>query len=207
MRLFKLFQKKWRERIFTKIYRTNYWAAKETVSGPGSTLEYTHELRQQLPKVIEDFKIKSILDIPCGDFHWMNHVDLKGASYTGGDIVNALVESNKKKFPQHIFIQVDIVYDNLPSADLLLNRDCFIHLSNQDILSALGNIKQSGIPLLLTNTYPDIQNNIEIKSGDYRMINLSLPPFNFPAPILLLKDYVDGFPERYLGLWKTSDLL
>jgi hypothetical protein len=35
-----------------------------------------------------------MLDAPCGDFNWMKEVDLSAVHYTGGDIVEPLVNSN-----------------------------------------------------------------------------------------------------------------
>jgi len=206
MALFSWIERTLRKQVFTRIYLQNRWAAKETVSGPGSTLQYTEGLRRQLPVLLRSLQVKSLLDVPCGDFHWMQHVDLSGIRYTGGDIVKKLVDQNRSRFPQHRFIQVDIVADPLPQADLLMTRDCFIHLSNKQVLAALQNIKASGTPYLLTNNYPQVQCNEDIKSGSFRMINFQLPPFNFPGPAAQISDYIEGFPERHLALWKISEL-
>ena len=195
-----------RGQIFTKIYKSNYWPSLETPCGPGSTLEYTEQLRRELPDLLRSLKIKKLLDIPCGDFHWMQHVDLSNIEYTGGDIVKELIEKNKAQFPQQRFIHVDLIQDTLPYADLLLCRDCFIHLNNKDVLSVIRKIKKTGIPYILTNTYPETTNNTDIRDGGYRMINLQQPPFNFPSPVTQLKDYIKDYPIRYLGLWKTADL-
>ena len=51
-----------------------------------------------LPKVFDDFGIHTILDIPCGDFHWMKHVSLDSINYTGADIVADLIQKNKQKY-------------------------------------------------------------------------------------------------------------
>ena len=37
-------------------------------SGTGSNLDQTKEIIKKLPILIKNYKIKSILDIPCGDF-------------------------------------------------------------------------------------------------------------------------------------------
>ena len=52
---------------FTWIYKNNWWDSNESLSGAGSTLEYTNNLRKELPKLIIDFNICSVLDAPCGD--------------------------------------------------------------------------------------------------------------------------------------------
>jgi hypothetical protein len=102
--------------------------------------------------------------------------------------------------------------DQLPPADMLLCRDCLIHLSFRDVESALRNIAQSGIPYFLTTNYPHIAINTDIVTGDFRAINLQLSPFRFPKPIMVIPE--DIFPElkdnpnfiRELALWRTQDL-
>src|SRR5262249_32666360 len=62
---------------FAVLYKTCYWGGdkqNESFSGPGSTLEYTQVLRRELPKLFEQFAIRSVFDAPCGDFKWMKHV-------------------------------------------------------------------------------------------------------------------------------------
>src|ERR1017187_10086947 len=80
---------------FTRIFTAKYWGDEESVSGPGSRLETTENIRRLLPDLIDKFSIKSIFDAPCGGFYWMkfilHKVDVK---YIGGDIVKKLVEKN-----------------------------------------------------------------------------------------------------------------
>src|SRR5579885_1138281 len=64
--------------IFSEIYRSNQWGASESVSGLGSELSATERVREELPKIVREFGVRSMLDIPCGDFHWMRQVDLSG---------------------------------------------------------------------------------------------------------------------------------
>ena len=56
---------------FVRIYRENYWGNSDSRSGAGSDLTQTAEIRERLPELIEKFSVNSILDIPCGDWHWM----------------------------------------------------------------------------------------------------------------------------------------
>src|SRR3954471_18881233 len=82
------------EEIFTTYYRENVWINDESVSGDGSTLEYTKNLRQELPLLFETLQINSILDAPCGDFNWFREVSRGPISYVGGDIVPDLIQRN-----------------------------------------------------------------------------------------------------------------
>jgi hypothetical protein len=44
------------------------------LSGPGSTVEETEGVRTALPVLINTFGIRSIIDVPCGDFNYMRAV-------------------------------------------------------------------------------------------------------------------------------------
>src|ERR1700690_4609194 len=77
------------ERIFLDAFRDNRWGDAESISGPGSNLRVTEEIRKAIPELIADLGVRSILDIPCGDFNWMSRLDL-GVDYTGADIVDLI---------------------------------------------------------------------------------------------------------------------
>src|SRR4051794_25090217 len=79
------------EEIFTDIFRRNGWQGTVSNSGGGSDLVQTRRIIADLPLLIDQFRVRSILDIPCGDFFWMRHTDLRGAEYIGGDIVSELI--------------------------------------------------------------------------------------------------------------------
>src|SRR5947207_8580346 len=82
------------EERFARIYATNLWSDPETRSGTGSNLDSTRVLRAELPKALRRLGVQVLLDAPCGDFTWMERVDLGDIQYIGGDIVSAIVEEN-----------------------------------------------------------------------------------------------------------------
>lgn len=200
------------ERIFGEIYSGNRWGNAESVSGAGSTLAYTQFLLPQLERLFADRDIRKVLDIPCGDFHWLQHLDWSQREYVGGDIVEELIARNQAKFGErHTFATIDLIHDSLPEGDLLLVRDCFVHLSEREILAALQNIRQSGITYLLTTHFPKLTINFNIQTGDWRPLNLCLPPYSLPQPLESLTEYCHpGYEHenrgKCLGLWKVSDL-
>ncbi|MGZ9021668.1 MAG: class I SAM-dependent methyltransferase, partial [Rhodoplanes sp.] len=189
------------------------WKGVESRSGKGSNLVYTERVREVLPIWVRDFAIRTILDVPCGDFFWMKEVQLD-VEYIGADIVAEIVNSNQKRFGngRRRFLRVDLVKDALPAADLVLCRDCLVHLSNTDVISAVKNIKASGSTYLATTTFVDTKRNDYIPSGSWRPINLTLPPFNFPKPILAVDETpraaepLDGYWDKRLALWKVSEI-
>jgi hypothetical protein len=51
-----------------------------------------------LPLLIEDIRVRSLLDAPCGDFNWMRHVKLRLREYIGVDVLSQLVARNQQNF-------------------------------------------------------------------------------------------------------------
>lgn len=178
------------EAVFNYIYKNNIWKNKESVSGSGSSLAHTQKLSQELPKILRKYQIESILDLPCGDFNWMKEIDLSHIQYIGADIVQAIVQNNQKQYgnAQRKFFQLDIIKDDLPSAELLLCRDCLVHLSIQDIEQSLDNIRRHSFKYLLLTSFPQTQNNRDILTGNWRPLNMAIPPFNL--------NIIDEFDEQ-----------
>jgi hypothetical protein len=196
--------------IFDHHYRTNEWGNKESVSGSGSTLRYTENIRREIPKLVTQFDVKAILDAPCGDFNWFGKIAFdRDIRYIGGDIVQALIESNQSRFggERTSFVSLDITRDPLPQVDLWLCRDCLFHLSNVDIFFAINNFLRSDIQFLLTSTHTECDENVDIPTGSFRLLNLQLPPFSFCDPLYTIDDWIEGFPRRQLALWERKTLM
>ncbi len=117
-----------RQSVFTRIYATNEWGSPESVSGYGSTLQETRVARRVLPSLLTRYGVEVLLDIPCGDCHWMREIDFCGRTYVGADIVAELIDRNQSTYggPNRSFMHRDVVRDPLPPTDLVLCRDCMI---------------------------------------------------------------------------------
>ena len=199
--------------IFTNIYNSNKWNNNESVSGVGSTIENTTKIVAELNKVLVQLNIQSLLDIPCGDFNWMKNVSFDKINYTGADIVEELIDSNKKK---HLnsnvnFKVLNLVENTLPQSDLILVRDCLVHFSYADINKAIQNILTSDSKYLMATTFTKHAINYDITTGDWRPINLEKTPFNFPKPILIIEEqvhpeYIKETKGKSLAIWKIDDL-
>lgn len=201
------------EQVFAQIYSGNEWKNAESVSGAGSTLVVTESLLPHLQMLFADLDLKHVLDVPCGDFHWLQHLDWGKIRYTGGDIVPELVAQNLHKYgnADRQFVSLDLIRDPLPAADLLLVRDCMVHLSFSHIQAALENIRRSEITYLLATHFPKLTLNFDIHDGDWRPINLQLPPFNLPAPIQTLPEFCPpGYAHQHRGkclaLWRVGKI-
>jgi SAM-dependent methyltransferase len=192
--------------IFTDIYLNNFWADPESVSGRGSTIARTEVIRHTLPTLLESVGARSLLDAACGDFNWMRHVDLSGIEYVGADIVPELVSQNRRTYEAQgrTFVLLDITNDPLPEVDVILCRDCLIHLSSRCVRAAIANFKRSKSKFLLATTHVSVTKNTDIRSGDRRPVNLELPPFNFPPPLRLITE--DEEMGKHLGLWNLAAL-
>jgi hypothetical protein len=194
------------EETFRMIYRTNHWGAAER-SGAGAAVDQAAVVLSALASMIEQLPVRTLLDVPCGDFAWMQHLKAD-VQYIGGDVLPELAATNRKRFdrPDRQFVTLDLMKDDLPDADLLLCRDCLVHLSFEDARSALANIRRSRIRWLLTTTFPGCASNEDIVTGDWRPLNLQLAPFNLPAPDLLINEQcTEGgnlFADKSLGLWR-----
>ena len=199
-----------REEIFQRIYRSNSWDDIDTASGIGSSLSATEMLRSELPPVIGELQIKSLLDIPCGDFYWMQSAHLKIDRYIGADIVAELIDDNTRRYPgAGTFIRLDLLKDKLPGVDAVLCRDCLVHLSFRDIRRALRNIKVSAPKYLMTTTFPVCSKNVDTVTPYWRPLNLEIAPFNFPKPLFSVKDFSAtqrNDQGKYIGVWRTADL-
>lgn len=201
------------ETIFTAFYRKNIWFDAESRSGPGSTLEITKTIRRELPLLVRRLQVRSLLDVPCGDFHWMKEVDLGVETYTGADIVADLVEQNNRRYADDVrsFVKLDVTKDALPAADLVFCRDCLVHLPEHCVWQSLDNIRRSGATYLLTTTFPQKTKNKNVTvPGQWRPLNLQIAPFSFPEPLLLINEQntwkADRYPDKSLGLWRVEDL-
>ena len=200
------------EAVFRDAFLKNRWGDRESASGSGSNLIQTAVLRTQLPALFKELEVKSILDIPCGDFHWMSQVRLPDVSYCGADVVPELIERVRSSYPEraHEFRVINLLNDPLPKADVVFCRDCLVHLSFKDIFRALANIKQSRAKYLLTTTFTAHHVNTDIPTGLWRPLNLERAPFLFPPPSkLLIEECTEGgnaFPDKSLGVWLVDDL-
>jgi hypothetical protein len=192
--------------IFSHIYDNNLWDDPESVSGRGSTLARTAVVRRELPRLLDEFGVKSLLDAPCGDFNWMRQTDLRGVSYAGADVVASLINRNRRLYGSDRikFLTLDITRDSLPTVDVILCRDCFIHFSFRDVRAALENFKLSNSAFLFATTHTLVREHRDIRTGQGRNVNLLLPPFNFPEPLKMIVE--DAELGKCLGVWRLDQL-
>ncbi|MBC7895817.1 MAG: class I SAM-dependent methyltransferase [Cytophagaceae bacterium] len=197
---------------FRHAYASRHWEGAESPSGPGSSLDQTAVVRRRLPQLLSRLGVQRLLDLPCGDFHWMSTVDLGEVSYIGGDLLPELIEANDRQHraPRRAFRVLDLLRSELPIVDLVLCRDCLVHFAFADIERAVGNIRASGAAWLLTTSFPAQGVNEDITTGDWRPLDLTAAPFHWPVPDeLFAEECTEGngaFADKSLGLWRVAQL-
>ena len=195
------------ESIFTATYDNNLWNGSESKSGPGSNLNNNLKLLKILEEFVIDNNIKTILDLGCGDFNWMKHFNFDLIdSYLGIDIVNNIIDHNCNTYgtDKIKFEHRNIVDYELSSFDLILSKDVLVHLSYNDSLSILTNIKQSNSKFFISTSFDGFI-NYDIITGQWRPINLVLDPFNFSEPLYYypnVEDKKEGWTNKGVGIWK-----
>lgn len=196
------------EEVFETIYKENHWQDAESKSGTGSNIINTEEVIGLVNQVIQLLKVKSMMDIPCGDFNWMKEVNLQGVKYIGADIVSELVINSRNQYSTKgiSFQKLNILESSLPAVDLIFTRDCLVHFSYTDIQRTIASIKASRSSYWITTTFPE-HTNYDIITGDWRPINLQAEPFNFPEPLYLFNEKCfedDRYRDKSLAVWEIS---
>jgi methyltransferase family protein len=199
------------DQVFREIFSRQAWGGVESVSGPGSDSTQTRLIEERLPELWQRYGVRRLVDVPCGDFRWMKRVVSHLSDYVGLDIVDELVAQNAQyESPQIKFIHADITSSPIPRADMILCRDCLVHLPFREIRQAIDNLKRSGSTYLLTTTFPLHDDNEDIVIGDWRTLNFERPPFLFPAPLEVINEgcteWNGDYWDKSLALWKIADL-
>ncbi|NKI36436.1 class I SAM-dependent methyltransferase [Wenzhouxiangella sp. XN79A] len=197
-----------RAKRFDEIYERGVWRHSDgqvADSGLGSELAVTEMIRSELPGILTELNVKSLVDLGCGDWTWMSRIQLP-CRYLGLDIVQAVVNRNEANYGTDLinFQQLDAVTEELPDCDAVLCREVMFHLSFEDARFAFDNIRRHARWVIVTSD-SGIWFNSDIPSGDFRMLNLQRAPFRFPSPDLRIVDD-ELVPGRFLGIWNTARL-
>tara|TARA_Y100000389_G_C17415546_1_gene493466 strand:- start:581 stop:1297 length:717 start_codon:yes stop_codon:yes gene_type:complete len=205
-----------KKKIFTTIYKSKHWVQNSSLlpkefistSGHGSNIntKQHNELTFNFLELIKNYKINSILDMPCGDFLWIkNIIQNNKINYLGVDIVDELIANNKKLYQnKNINFEISDIVDFKTSKkfDLVLIRDLFIHIKNIDITKILYNLKLMNIKYVALNSYMN-EKNKDVIIGQHRKINLLIEPFNLKEPIYKFRDYED---DKFFYLYDLKTL-
>jgi len=200
------------EDVFLAIFQSNLWGSQESRSGPGSTQLRAGDFLPDLLALLRTLNTRVLLDAPCGDFNWAAPVADAVERYIGVDVVGEIIARNQcsANGPTRTFLHRDLTTDALPSADVILCRDCLVHLAYPDIWRGLRNFQESGSRYLLTTTFTARDGNSDIATGGWRPLNLERPPFCFPPPVTIIDERClhsgGSGRDKGLGLWELDSL-
>jgi hypothetical protein len=200
------------EEVFSNIYHGNNWGGHQSASGRGSDDDQTAAISAFIPEMMMKLNAKTLLDIPCGDFHWMKNVNLSDITYLGADIVPEIIANNNKNFQRSnvSFHQLNLIEGPLPTSEVIFCRDCLVHFSYEHISGALKSISESGAKYLATTSFKSRTSNNDIVTGNWRPLNLQVAPFNFPEPLIEFDEKCtegdNQYTDKTLSIWKVDDL-
>jgi SAM-dependent methyltransferase len=164
---------------------------RESASGPGSSRAAAQPTLKLLRRFLRNSDVTSILDLGCGDWNWMRHLNLPTAStertlsYTGWDASAELIESLQQDFgsEQIDFAVADFNTQDLPQTDLIVIRDVLFHLPLSQSVPLVKKISQSCRYMLSTSFLGMPENNdidpyLPIDGWGFHRINLNVAPFD-----------------------------
>lgn len=166
--------------VFASIYDERKWGGG---SGAGSRPMSTIRYRYFLETFLDINKVRTVLDIGCGDWQFSRLIDWSRVKYLGLDVVASLVEANAARYgAENIrFAPMPSDFAELPAADLLIIKDVLMHLPLAHIQQFISIFPRFKFCLVSNDFWwkeQAHQLNIDIKPGGIRPIDLSAPPFS-----------------------------
>ena len=203
---------KWKEKVsglslehqWNELYNIKKQQGHPALWAAGNAVQNAKNIIQEMPRIFKKYRIKTMFDIGCGNVAWMREANFTGVQYTGGDIVNDLVEENKMNFPDLAFMHFNIVEQIPKRYDLLFLRSVFIHLEIKDVLAAIRNIKQSGSKYIILNSHIGVEDNKETSCLMLKKRDFMKPPFGLPKPLYSFDE--NGHGVCQICLWRVKDL-
>lgn len=169
-----------RER-FEEIYDQNKWGYG---SGAGSLPRHTRGYVGMLQDFIKEHDIETVVDLGCGDWQFSRFINWDGVQYYGLDLVRSVIDRNTKQYsaPNIEFRLFTGNFDELPEADLLIAKDVLQHWSNASVSAFLPTLERYQYSLITNCVNPrGATENFDIEDGEYRYLDIRLPPFNIDA--------------------------
>ena len=181
---------------FDEIYAKNLWNNSESRSGRGSSFEWAKEIMPELVYFVQESGISSFLDLPCGDFNWMQHIVHEIPGYIGADCVKDLIFDNRKKYEGVDFRVLDVTRSELPDVDMILCRDCLVHLCNEDVDHAVANLQSNNAIFYAITSFPGAEKT-DIETGKWRAIDMD---HYFGPPLIQIKEKA---AKKYLNIYRA----
>ncbi len=170
------------ERYFSDVYDHGIWGRNEKgqgSSGPGSAVSQAIPFIQYVQSFLETHEVNSIVDVGCGDWVLAREINWGQRNYLGIDVVESVIEENQKNYSSNNihFLKWDAGIDPIPSGDLLICKDVFIHLPYSEINNILKECKKFKY-CIFVNDVVRAGLNTDLPTYGYRCVYLTAPPFN-----------------------------
>jgi len=157
---------------FGDIYRRKLWGGDQSAdffSGVGSSLEVVGPYIESVRGVLAGRPRPAVVEIGCGDFGVGSRLTDLAGRYTACDAVPELIERNRRLFmgDNLRFVTVDAVTDPLPPGDLVIVRQVFQHLRNDQIQRIVKKLAQYRTWIICEHlpSEKDFVPNVDILSG------------------------------------------
>jgi SAM-dependent methyltransferase len=193
--------------VFSNIYVDRKWGSSSR-SGPGSEPHCTRKYRRLISRVLKDLRIRSVVDLGCGDWSFSRDIDWTGVAYTGVDVVPELIGNlNNAHGKDGVrFICTDLTRAEPPEADLVIIKDVLQHLPNHSVLEFLAKLRRFHYALMTNDCQRRYRTgwrnlwrprvidcpNIDTTLGGWRLLRLRERPFQLPAKELMRFDVRHG---------------
>jgi hypothetical protein len=125
-----------------------------------------------------------VVDLGCGYFAPYAKTKWGACEYIGIDVVEKCIRRNLRYLtPKRTFLQRDwCEMEELPDADLAICKDVLQHWNHQDVCRGLERLSKYPF-VLITNSIICGRRvvNGDIRTGGFRPLNVSLPPYSLRA--------------------------
>jgi SAM-dependent methyltransferase len=181
------------EKTFAEIYGRGGWGVG---SGPGSQPRSLDPYRNALEHLFRRLRPRTVLDVGCGFFEPYASMCWGDVTYVGVDVVPDVVERNRSRYstPTRRFIHADAT-DRvaLPGwrFDVVLVKDVLQHWSLSRIIPFMRFL-ETFPHVVITNSTNGVRENWDIPDGQFRGLDVRLPPINLPAEELCRYEVVEN---------------
>lgn len=196
---------------------------RESASGPGSKLTAAAAASKFLLRKLRELPIRSVLDLGCGDWNWMQHLGFphpipgRHITYEGWESSQGLIDALRAKHGQDgvDFHVRDVSTEALPDVDLIIARDILFHMPPEMALRVVERIKQSGKYLaapshMFLSNNGDFSEYLDIEGWGYFNINLNIEPFSlqpFLQECVLEPEHHSQKAKRYFCFYKFAQVV
>ena len=200
--------------VFGRIYREKHWGGPDYdfYSGSGS---YVPDVIDPYVSAVRAFLSElpappEVVDIGCGDFTAAGRIADLARHYHACDVVSDLIDRNRRRFPSpHVtFHRLDATVDALPHGDVVIVKQMFQHLRNEQISAVLPKLSRYPVWIVSEHVpFGSFKPNRDIQTGGYTRLLLNSgvvlteKPFGIrPSAInLLCEVFEGGYPIQTLA--------